>query len=389
MTDKPPVTVARSALHEQPTILVQSPTVGILDQARRFGWRVVNIELTRKKVPPGCNVVGAIVWFPFDNPNSAWARELTCPMVRIGRLANPFDDRLPAVIGDYAAAGRLAAEHFAERNFRHVAMVGSMDMVVTDVAWDTFRSRAQELGCDCRLLSLSANAAYKGFEQKHEVLFAEMSQFLQKVPKPIGLFCVSEVIGGRIIIITQSEGLAVPEDVAVLCCGNDSLLCSTTAVPMSQIDMGGERQSREAVRLLRRLVQGKEAPAAPIVMPPAGVVERHSTNVFVVADPAVSRALRLIWDHLEEDVSVNDIARQVGVSRRSLERSFRSCIGRSMTAERQRKRLERCADLLRATAWPIESVAASVGFTSHSYLYRSFRKKFGVTPAEFRKQPGY
>ena len=385
MTYPHPSTQTRN-FHEQPTILVPSPTLGILAQAREFGWRVVNIELTRWRIPQRCNVVGSIVRLPFDHSGNSWARELTCPVVRIGRLPNPFDDRLPAVIPDFETAGRLAAEHLAERNFKHVAMIGSKEMAITDVLWGTFRSRALELGCDCSILSLPAVWLADGFDKKYEILSGEVSQFLQKASKPIGLFCVSEVIGGRVIIMSQSEGLAVPEDVAVLSCGNDGMFCETTAVPMSAIDLDGERQGREAVRLLRRLVDGNKPPSAPVIIPPAGVVERSSTSIFIVPDPAVSSALRLIWDRLDQDSSVNDIARQVGVSRRSLERSFKRCIGRSITAERQRKRLERCAELLRRTTWPIESVAAAAGFTSRSYLYRSFRRKFGVTPSEFREK---
>jgi LacI family transcriptional regulator len=387
MTAKRPATLARDFSH-QPTIVVQFPLLGILEQAREFGWRVVGVDLLMENFHLVRNIVGAIVGYPLDHPASSWARDLHCPMVRNGRLANPFDDRLPAVIGDYAAAGRLAAEHLAERNFRYVAMVGSKDMLVTDVMGDAFRCRAGQLGCDCRILVLPKHEECNSSAQKRELHMLEMRRYFQEVPKPIGLFCVSYVIGGRAIVMAQQEGLAVPEDVAVLSCGNDPIICNVTSVPMSAVEMDGNLQGREAVCLLRRLINGGKAPRTPIVVPPVGVVERHSTNVFIVPDPAVSLALRLIWDHLDQEISVNDIARQVGVSRRSLERSFHRCTGRSMTAERQRKRLERCAELLRTTNWPIESIAASVGFTSASYLYRSFRKKFGRTPAAFRERSG-
>jgi LacI family transcriptional regulator len=357
-----------------------------LAQAREFGWRVFNVWFTRGNIPPGWKIVGAAIEFPFDHPEAAWARKLTCPVVRIGRLPNQFDDRLPAVIADYATAGRLAAEHFAERNFRHIALIGSQGMEAATVAWEAFRRRAEELGCDCRRLSLSSGGQAQTVDQRLEMHARELSQFLEQVPKPIGLFTVLISWAGRLIVMTQAAGLAVPEDVAVLCCGNAATLCETAGVPISAVDMGVERQGREAARLLRRLINGAKAPKTPIIVPPVGVVERHSTNVLIVPDPAVARTLRLIWDHLAQEISVNDIARQVGVSRRSLEGAFRRCVGRSITAERHRKRLERCAELLRGTPWPIESIATATGFSSCSYMYRSFRKKFGVTPAEFREQ---
>lgn len=391
MTDQLPRTVGRG-LHDQPTVLVQLTAAalgsenGFLVQAREFGWRVVNIEFSQGRIPPGFNIVGAAVRFPFDHPDASWTRNLTCPVVRIGRLANPFDDRLPAVIADYATAGRLAVEHFADRNFRHVALIGSKGMDAAAVAWDAFRRRAEELGCESRLLSFSKPEGARNVEQRLDMQARELDQFLKQISKPIGLFAVNTAWGGRLIGMLQTVGLAVPEEVAVLCCGNDVAFCETAPVPMSAVDLGPEQQGREAARLLRRLINGARAPRSPIIVPPVGVVERHSTSVLIVPNPAVSRALRLIWDNLDREISVNDIARQVGVSRRSLERAFHRYLGRSLAAERQRKRLERCAELLRGTTWPIASIATAAGFTTLSYLYRSFRQKFGVSPAEFREQ---
>ncbi|MBT3296050.1 MAG: hypothetical protein HN919_05185 [Verrucomicrobia bacterium] len=60
------------------------------------------------------------------------------------------------------------------------------------------------------------------------------------------------------------------------------------------------------------------------MIPPRGVVARRSTDVLAVADPAVARAMRFMWDHLDQNLSVEDVAMQASVSRRKLERIFLS-----------------------------------------------------------------
>ena len=54
----------------------------------------------------------------------------------------------------------------------------------------------------------------------------------------------------------------------------------------------------------RRLMDGEPAPTEPILIPPAGVVTRQSTDVLALPDPDTARALRYMWEHLAEPPSV-------------------------------------------------------------------------------------
>ena len=50
------------------------------------------------------------------------------------------------------------------------------------------------------------------------------------------------------------------------------------------------------------------------------------------------------------------------------------------------KRLERAASLLKTTDMGIQEIAAQLQFCSHSYFTDSFRRKYGVSPAKYRKE---
>ena len=131
-------------------------------------------------------------------------------------------------------------------------------------------------------------------------------------------------------------------------------------------------------------MDGEPAPAEPILIPPAGVVTRQSTDVLALPDFETARALRYIWEHLAEPVGVPEIAEACGMSRSTLERHFREHLRRSVTEELIRKRIERGCELLIATELSINNIARQVGFSTETYFFRVFRKVMGMTPRKYR-----
>ena len=108
--------------------------------------------------------------------------------------------------------------------------------------------------------------------------------------------------------------------------------------------------------------------------------------MLATPDRKVAAALRYMWDHLDLDLSVEQIVAEVGLSRRQLTRRFRNALGRTFTEELLRKRLEEAKHLLRSTDLPIADLAPLVGFHSTTYLHRTFRKAFSLTPAQYRRR---
>lgn len=375
--------------HRQPTVLLHyvgdELLRGILKPARERGWRLVDMAVTQGGIPRGCSPIGAIIGLPVDHPAMSWLQGLDCPVVRVGLLPHPLDHHVPAAIVDYRAAGRLAAEHFAERNFKHVVYIGLRPWHDLRRTYDSFNRRAKQLGCTCDLFRLT-NKGDASKAALFERRAREVEEWLLELPKPVGLFTYGDSQAVWLETICDSAKLTMPEDVAILGLGNNTIVCKTAPVEVSSVDLANNVQCREAVRLLHCLVEGKAVPRKAVVIPPAGVVERQSTNVLAVPDPVVAKAVRYIWDHLELQVSVDHIAAHVGVSRRSLERAFRGTLGRSVNGERLRKRLERCAELLHGSQMTVEDIAVAAGFPSRSHMYRAFQKQYHLSPGQFRKR---
>lgn len=103
-------------------------------------------------------------------------------------------------------------------------------------------------------------------------------------------------------------------------------------------------------------------------------------------DPIVERALEIIWTHGNCPMSVSDIARQLPVTRRTLDRRFVEATGHSVLEEINSCRLSRAKRLLTETELPVKAVAHLAGFNSTERMRVLFVEREGTSPTTYRKQ---
>jgi AraC-like DNA-binding protein len=117
-----------------------------------------------------------------------------------------------------------------------------------------------------------------------------------------------------------------------------------------------------------------------------GAVPKDAAAQSKFDDPIVQRALDLIWTHSRFPMSVSDIARQLPVTRRTLDRRFVEATGHSVLDEINACRLSRAKRLLAETDLPVKTVARLAGFSSTERLRVTFVEREGTSPTVFRKQ---
>jgi len=293
--------------------------------------------------------------------------------------------RVPTVDVDHAAVGRLAAEHLLERRFIHFGFFGSGSAVYSKVQELAYRQRAGEAGhtvssCHAEYLAdLTTPALWRKTAQKTH-------RWLRGLPKPAAILCCEDAPARYLADVCGQMGLKVPEDVALLGLGNDDLECNLSQPTLSSIAVPSQRIGYEAAALLDRLMLGEARPQEPRLLPPLHVVTRHSTDVMAVEDEIVQTALQYIREHAWGEMSVAQLAHDVAVGRRLLERRFRSTLGRSVLDEVYRVRVERAKELLTDTQLPITAVAAQSGFSSARRLDVVFARLTGLSPTAYRRQ---
>jgi AraC-like DNA-binding protein len=96
-------------------------------------------------------------------------------------------------------------------------------------------------------------------------------------------------------------------------------------------------------------------------------------------DPRALRFARLVDETPADRVSVAELARRVGTSRRTMERLFMTELGVSVGGWRQRLRLHHALRLL-AAQHRVADVARDSGYGSASAFIAAFKRHFGVTP---------
>ena len=121
---------------------------------------------------------------------------------------------------------------------------------------------------------------------------------------------------------------------------------------------------------------------------PAELIAHGPQEVVAVKDRMVAEAMRLIWQQSQGLMTVNSLAKQLPITRRSLERRFQAAMGHGIHEEIIRCRVERAKRMLIATDLSLKEIAQAAGFSSTDNLGRTFRRACGVTPLEYRRQNG-
>jgi AraC family transcriptional regulator len=99
----------------------------------------------------------------------------------------------------------------------------------------------------------------------------------------------------------------------------------------------------------------------------------------------LTRALDYIEQHLPDKITIEELARLVGVSCHWFQRAFKISVGIPPYRFIARRRLALACMLLKTTREPLSQVALSCGLYDHSHFSRVFRRGTGMNPAAWRR----
>jgi LacI family transcriptional regulator len=290
------------------------------------------------------------------------------------------DVAVPRVISDHEAIGRLAAEHFMERNFRNVVWFS------TD--WGSvhamrFNGLSKGLGQEPKRWVL-AESLPKSRQRDWTTFKKQLRKMLETERKPVAVLTYDEADGARLLNAALELNVSVPEELAILTIGNNGIICENQSVPLSSIDQNLELGGYSAAALLDRLMAGDKAPKEPQLIPPAEIAVRRSTEVVAVANDTVRAAMEYISKSLAQPIGSPQIAEFLGIRRSVLDALFREHLMRSVGEEIRRQRFAKAKLLLSTTSLHIAEIARLTGFCTPSHLTNTFRSATGITPKKWR-----
>jgi AraC-like DNA-binding protein len=111
----------------------------------------------------------------------------------------------------------------------------------------------------------------------------------------------------------------------------------------------------------------------------------HTGWLAGVKDPEVGRALRLLHARPERPWTVEELGREVGVSRSALAQRFTELTGEAPMRYLAGWRIQLARHLILQAGLPIAEVAARVGYESEAAFNRAFKRHVGKPPVAWRK----
>jgi LacI family transcriptional regulator len=215
---------------------------------------------------------------------------------------------------------------------------------------------------------------------------AAISAWLARLPRPCGVFACTDSWARVVARYASASGTRIPEDLALIGVDNDTVDCELAEPPLSSVAVPWRTVGECAASLVARALSGDTDGPERVVIAPADVIPRRSTDVGAIDDPLVARAMAFIVEHASRRLTLRTIARAMACSRQLLEQRFRAAIGRTIMREVRRARIDAARRLLSTTDLSLPVVAAECGFTSAALLSVAFRAETGVPPGAYRRR---
>ena len=171
-----------------------------------------------------------------------------------------------------------------------------------------------------------------------------------------------------------ADRLWVREGLITTCAGG--LAAVDLAATLIQERLGGA-VAQKSLHIL--LAEGPRSGAATQPQPP---------NMLPVRDQRVRRAMLLMEQNLSWPLDARQLAAEVAVSKRQLERLFRRDLGAGMQQFSRDMRLSYAVWLMTHAASRISDIAAQCGFADAAHFSRTFRAAFGDSPVAVHRRGG-
>lgn len=295
-----------------------------------------------------------------------------------------LDLGLPHVGNDEEAFGRLAAEHLIERNFVRFAFVGVVGALWSNRRLSGFRQAVERCSAGApEVLSLSDDDASLAAWEKNQ---ARLCAWLRKLRRPTGLMAASDRLALRVLNACRQEGIDVPGQMAVIGVDNDEETCRLADPQLTSVMDNARGIGWRAAELLDQLMSRRGVSLQrSVLVPPAGIAMRRSTEVTAVDDPLIARACQLIREQSCAGLTAEGLAASMRVSKSLFYARFKKALNRLPHEEIIRTRLEQAQSLLRQTRLPLAEIALRCGFAHPEYFSVSFKRELGMTPGRFRR----
>lgn len=345
----------------------------IFAYAARHGWEIHTVgssmatdldAIIRQVRPDGIIVEGAVSLRPHG--------------LRIPTVHLDTDDvrARHTVSSDSSAIASLAFDELTRLRPAHLLFVSTSQRR----HWSGERERAVRKLCEKARLPFSAVRTEANTTESTDVF----ARALAALPKPLAVFAVHDDAAVRVYAAAKRCGLAIPGDVRIVSVDNNPVYVTNLQPSLTSIELDSRLAGHRAAELLDRLMDAPRMPAEHLRIAPTGIV-RRSSSLVGQTNRGIAAAEALIRERACLGLTVDDVRKAMGVSRRTAETTFLRKTGRTINAAILDVRFEEVRRLLRNPELTLGTVANMCGWQSQSHLARAFRARYGQTMSDCRR----
>jgi LacI family transcriptional regulator len=288
---------------------------------------------------------------------------------------------ISSVCIDEKAIAELAAEHLLATGLRNVSTFRFDQWGFAIERERAFIARARKAGVHVAPGWGDESARP---EDRHEQPGAIVA-WLRKLPKPCGIFTLTDSWARTVERCARVAGCRIPEDLPLVGVDNDALECELLSPPLSSVVVPWREVGDHAAKLIQRALARKSSECRRIQVSPWSVMARRSSDVLAVDDELVSKAVSWIRAHAERRLTVSAVVSAVGSGRQRLERGFRRVLARTIQEEIRRAHVDVAKRLLETTRVDLGQVAERSGFSTATLLNLAFQRELGIAPGAYRR----
>lgn len=355
--------------------------LGVYDYAHRHKWLIQSIEkpMSEKRLDAIIHELSpnGIIIDGFNPPtNLPKSLKKRIPVIYIDSPTSCSRfQKTRSINNDNGACAELAARTLLNLQLASYAVVSSeVSTYWSEIRVKAFAAHIKSAGCHCDV-----------FIPRDRESARKLTVWLASLPKPCGIFAVTDLVARRVINACTNLDISVPEEVAVVGLDNDEMICESTTPSITSVLPDFKAAGFLAAEKLDQIIHGTDD-GITCSYGPKTIVKRASTFRPAYNARKITSVLDYIRQNACTGINVSDVVMFSGLPKSTLELHFRKATQSTITQEIQRNRMEQVLKILAESDCPIGLIAERCGYGTDNHLKKAFRQKFGMTMSKWRAQ---
>ena len=294
------------------------------------------------------------------------------------------------VLVDSEAIGRHVGEFFLEHGLDNFAFMGmnlNRERIYGRARCAAFRATVIADEEDGKTFKEKIFGVCKANGDFWDQPRKDILKWVKSLPLPCGVFVNGDRSAAVFVDACGMLGIDVPGQIEVVSVNNSYGICESLGTTISSVQPNFDKCARQSIELALKMIAGASELTVEdrtVVVSDHVLVERSSSLSGRSHGKIVTRAKEFIRENACNGISVRDVVKHLGVSRRTLEIRTRYATGRSVLELIRNVRMRNICRLLATTDLPLSEVITQSGYNLSGNVGAFFKKTYGMTMRQYR-----